>query len=57
VGGGAAVAGLGAGTTAKAGAGGGAFPQALSTTTSASTNPVHRPNLRSRRPAGEPQAG
>jgi len=55
VGGGAAVAGLGAGTTAKAGAGGGAFPQALSTTTS--TNPVHRPNLRSRRPAGEPQAG
>ncbi len=57
MGGGAAVAGLGAGTTAKAGAGGGAFPQALSTTTSASTNPLHRPNLCSRRPAGEPQAG
>ena len=31
MGGGAAVAGSGAGTTAKAGAGGGAFPQALST--------------------------
>ncbi len=57
MGGGAAVAGSGAGTTAKAGAGGGAFPQALSTTKSTSTNPVHRPHLRSRRPAGEPQAG